>query len=192
MTDWINRRFGTWRGLLRLLLAYAEWSAGRLNVFREEHPGTRRLVFVCLGNICRSAYAEKLAASLGLPAASVGLSTSTGAPSPDEARAAALRHGVDLSAHRAVNWSDFEVRPGDLFLAMEIRQARELRRRLGRRADVGVTLAGFWCTPALPHLHDPFTLSPAYFDTCFARVRRCVTALRHALPQAGAATERPL
>jgi protein-tyrosine phosphatase len=181
----INRRFGTWRGLVRALLAHAELAVGRLEAFRLKDPGTvQRVVFVCLGNICRSAYGHQVARELGLSVASLGLSTSTGAASPEPAVAAASRAGVDMGAHRATDWSDFEVRPGDLFLVMEVRQAHELRRRLNGRRDVRVALLGMWCTPAMPHLHDPFTLSDDYFDTCFTRVRQATVNLSRSLPNA--------
>jgi protein-tyrosine phosphatase len=184
----IDRRFGTWRGLVRLLLAYGEQAAGRLRPFQLRHPEqVRRLVFVCLGNICRSAYAEQVARVEGLACASLGLSTTTGAASPDEALAAAARAGVAMAAHRACDWKDFKLQPGDLLLVMEVRQARELQRRLGGRSDVQLALLGNWCTPAMPHLHDPFTLSPGYFDQCFARVRQAVRKLAAELPQLRAA-----
>lgn len=180
----IDRRFGTWRGLVRLLLAWVELYTGRLDAFKLKHPErVQRLVFVCLGNICRSAFAEQIAAEQGLACASLGLSTTTGAGSPDSAVAGARRAGVAMDAHRATDWTDFEVRPGDLFLVMEVRQAHEMRRRLKGRADIDVALLGLWCSPSMPHLHDPFSLSPGYFDTCFVRVRQAVTALGKALPQ---------
>lgn len=178
MKAWIDRRFGTWRGLLRLLLAYAELATGRLRQFRLRRPEqVQRVVFVCLGNICRSAFGDQVARESGLRVASLGLSTTTGVGSPDEAREAARRNGIDMDGHRAVDWGDFKVQPGDLFLVMEVRQAYELRRRLGDRDDVQVCLLGMWCSPAVPHLHDPFTLSAGYFDTCFARVRQATTNL---------------
>lgn len=178
MSGWINRRFGTSRGLLRSLLGYLELITGRLHQFRLQNPAAvRRVVYVCLGNICRSAYAVTVAKGLGVEAASLGLSTTTGASSPIEAVESAQRNGVSLQRHRAVDWSDFEVRSGDLFVVMEIRQAHELRRRLGNRHDVQVCLLGMWCSPSMPHLHDPFTLSPSYFDTCFARVRQATIRL---------------
>lgn len=182
MTDWIRRQFGTPRGAIRLLLAHAESLVGRLDRFalRPDMP-VRRTVFVCQGNICRSAYAERIAIKSGLPAASVGLSTTTGVASPVEAIAAAARAGVDMQAHRALNWDDLEIRNGDLFIAMEIRQAHEILRRLGGRDDVQVALLGMWATPRVPHLHDPFSLSDQYFDTCFSRIDRATRQLHKAL-----------
>jgi protein-tyrosine phosphatase len=173
---------GTWRGAVRALLALAALRGGLLEAYRLRHPErVRRVVFVCLGNICRSAYAHRVAASLGMPAVSIGLSTSTGAASPDTALQAALRCGVDMSAHRATDFRDFDVLPGDLFLAVEVRHAHELQRRLIARTDVQIALLGLWCEPAMPHLHDPYTLSDAYFDRCFARVRQAVHGLHRTL-----------
>lgn len=184
LADWIARRHGTWRGAVRSLLAQLQLAGGRLRPFHLRHPHrVQRVVFVCLGNICRSAFAHQVAARLGMDVASVGLSTSTGSASPDSALRAASHYGYDMSAHRATDLGDFEVRPGDLFLVMEVRQARELRRRLGGRDDVEVVLLGLWCEPRMPHLHDPYTLSDAYFDQCFSRVRDAVRGLHRAVPQ---------
>ena len=177
-------RHGTWRGAVRALLARAALHSGLLEAYRLRHPErVRRVVFVCLGNICRSAYAHRVATSLGMPAVSIGLSTSTGAASPDAALRAAQRCGADLHAHRATDFKDFKTLPGDLFLAMEIRHAQELQRRLGARSDVQIALLGLWCRPAMPHLHDPYTLSDDYFDRCFTRVRQAVHGLHRTLSE---------
>ena len=183
MTGTIRRKFGTFRGLVRLSLAYLEFAAGRLAPFGPHRRGpVQRLVFVCQGNICRSAYGATLATELGLPTASLGLETTTGAPSPPEAVASGRRQGVELADHRAIDWTDFGIQPGDLFLVMEIRQAHEVRRRIGNRTDVLISLLGMWCSPAVPHLHDPFTLSDAYFDTCFIRIREAVENINRSMP----------
>ncbi len=185
MKNWINSRFGTWRGLVRTLLGNLELLAGRLRPFMLRRPdAVRRVVFVCHGNICRSAYAHHEALKYGLNVASLGLSTNTGGRSPAPALAAAGRCGLDLRGHRATDWKDFKPQAGDLFLVMEVRQAHELRRRLGGRADVQIGLLGMWCAPPMPHLHDPYTLSDAYFDRCFQRVGQAVHRLSADLPQA--------
>lgn len=182
LTQSLASQHGTWRGALRLQLARLALHCGLLAAFRLRHPQrARRVVFVCLGNICRSAYAQGVAAGLGMPSASIGLSTCTGAASPEAAVRAAHRCGIDLGAHRATDMRDFDVLPGDLLVAMEIRHARELRRRLAGRDDIQIVLLGLWCTPAIPHLHDPHTLSDAYFDHCFARLHQAVHALHQTL-----------
>ena len=185
MKQMIDRRYGTWRGMVRALLANLENASGRLRSFALRDPAAvRRAVFVCHGNICRSAFAHMEAVRHGMRVASLGLSTSTGGRSPTQALAASQRAGVDMSAHRATSWPDFKVRPGDLFLVMEVRQAHEVRRRLGPRNDVQVALLGMWCAPPRPHLHDPYRLGDAYFDTCFVHVRQAVARLAADLPNA--------
>ena len=185
MKNWIDNQFGTWRGLVRSLLAHIELAAGRLRPFALKKPETvRRLVFVCHGNICRSAFAHHEALKYGLNVVSLGLSTSTGGRSPAQAITSAARVDVDLDVHRATAWPDFQAQAGDLFLVMEVRQAHEVRRRLGSRDDVQVCLLGMWCKPVMPHLHDPFTLGDRYFDRCFERVRQAIRHLDADLPHA--------
>lgn len=187
MKTWINSRFGTSRGLIRALLAYLELATGRLRPFALQRPeAVRRVVFVCHGNICRSAFAHHEALKYGLNVASLGLSTSTGGRSPLQAIAGAERAGIDLTVHRATSWPDFKVLSGDMFLVMEVRQAHEMRRRLGNRNDVQVCLLGMWCKPVMPHLHDPYKLGDSYFDACFERVREATRNLNADLPNARA------
>lgn len=95
-----------------------------------------RLLFVCLGNICRSPTAEGVMRSLvereGLSNSIQLESAGTGAwhvgSAPDErATAAARAHGVELEGRaRQVRPEDFE--DFDLLLAMDGENLRELRR----------------------------------------------------------------
>lgn len=168
--------FGTHRGLVRLLLGEAEYLAGRLNVFLQpDLQITRRLVFVCLGNINRSPFAENIANSLGLHATSIGLSTSTGAPAFETAVTTARRFNIDLTGHRATDFLDYERVEGDLLLAMEIRHAHQLLALGVPRASI--FLLGHWATPHRIHIHDPHTLSDAYFRTCFTVIDSAVREL---------------
>jgi protein-tyrosine phosphatase len=134
----------------------------------------RRLVFVCQGNICRSAYAAAKAQALGLAAASCGLAARKRDSADRRAVARAAARGIDLRAHRATSADTFVVADGDLLLAMEPRQLRSLG-AVGRCSCSPArlaqsTLLGLWSSPPRPHLEDPYGLSPAYFDTCFATI----------------------
>lgn len=183
----MSPRHGTWRGAVRAWLALADLHSGRLAAFHLQHPQrVQRVVFVCLGNICRSAYAQRVAERLGMPCASIGLATSTGTSSPESALRAAARCGEDLRHHRATDILDFDVQPGDLFLVMEVRHAQALQHRLIARSDVQIALLGLWCEPPMPHLHDPYTLSDAYFDQCFMRLRQAVHGLHRTLSRSAA------
>lgn len=176
LTALIAGSFGTHRGLVRMLLGETEYLAGRVNQFLQpDLAATQRLVFVCLGNINRSAFAEGVAAASGLNTVSIGLSTSTGNPAFHMAIDTARHFGIDLQAHRATDFTDYEYRPGDLLLAMEIRHAHHLA-SLGIPPQ-SITLLGHWATPHRIHLHDPHTLSGAYFRTCFSLIHSAVREL---------------
>ncbi len=168
--------FGTHRGLIRMLLGETEYLAGRINQFLQpDLAATQRLVFVCLGNINRSAFAEGVATANGLATASIGLSTSTGNPAFHMAIDTARHFGIDLQAHRATDFTDYEYRPGDLLLAMEIRHAHRLASQ--GIPPQAIALLGHWATPHRIHIHDPHTLSSAYFRTCFSLIHSAVREL---------------
>jgi len=172
----IDANHGTWRGLTRAALAQCEFVLGRLTVHTQ--PDARhvdRLVFVCLGNINRSAFAEKVAQALGANTSSIGLSTTTGTPAFHKAVETAPQFGIDLSRHRATDLRDYSFRPTDLLLVMEIRHARRLiSSGIPARS---IALLGHWASPHRIHLHDPHTLSDAYFRTCFTLIRSAVGGL---------------
>lgn len=186
----VNGCFGTHRGLVRLLLGEAEFLLGRLDRFlAPDLTLTRRLVFVCLGNINRSAFAEKVAAAMGLEASSIGLATSTGAPAFPTAVFTAGRFGIDLSSHQATDIGDYTFREGDLLLAMEVRHAHRL-------AQSGIpweaiALLGQWASPHRIHIHDPHTLSDAYYRTCFSVIHSAIRELAVACRGTGSPCLKP-
>lgn len=179
----IDDRFGTVRGLVRLALSYPQMLLGLSASKRPDPAAVRRLVFVCQGNICRSALADVVAGKAGLRAASFGLSTTTGRPAHGPAIAAAHAMGHDLSHHRAMDLADYVPQDGDLLLAMEVRQLHRLA------ADPRVNalprmLLGRWTRPMLPHLHDPYGLNDRYMALCLQRIEQAVDRLVRAFPAA--------
>jgi len=179
----IATRFGTVRGLVRLALSHGELRLGRGDVSVGDPAAIRRLVFVCHGNICRSAFADVAARRAGLSVASFGLSAESGKPAHGPAIEAAMRIGHDMAEHRATDLSDYVAQEGDLLLAMETRQ---LRRIAGdaRVATLPRTLLGLYTRPRVPHLHDPYSLSDAYMDVCLARIATAIPVLRATFPNA--------
>lgn len=172
----IATNHGTIRGLVRALLAQIAFLLGRLKNHTEPNlKDARRLVFVCLGNINRSAFAEQVARSLGVEACSIGLSTTTGANAFHKAIETAPHFGLDLSQHRATDLKDYEHRPSDLILAMEIRHAKQLV--AAGIPQTSIALLGHWASPHRIHLHDPHTLSDVYFRTCFTLIQSAVYGL---------------
>lgn len=178
----IEVNHGTFRGAVRACLGQVALALGQTDRFGP-HPGqeVRRLVFVCLGNINRSAFAEVVARREGASCASLGLSTTTGAPATPQACSQARRQGFSLEEHRATNWTDYQREEGDLLLAMELRHADRLI-GLGIPPHA-IGLLGLWARPLRVHLHDPHTLSDAYFSTCFALIESAVRRLVADCPQ---------
>ncbi|PPD35134.1 MAG: phosphotyrosine protein phosphatase [Methylomonas sp.] len=173
----INSKYGTYRGLIRLLLAQAYQFYGGLDDLQKiDMQKVERFVFVCLGNICRSPYAELIAHEKGLPAVSVGLSTTSGLPAYNDAINAARINLRDLTNHITTNFSDFHLRDSDLLLVMEVRQIKQLRSRIGD-SNAQISLLGLWSKPSRPHIHDPMTLNDAYFLNCYSVIENSVTNL---------------
>lgn len=181
--SWTIRKFGTLRGLVRLGLSYAELATGLAPTKAPAKRSVRRLVFVCHGNICRSAFAQAVAQREGFRTAGFGLSTTTGQPAHPPVSAEAARRGLPLDDHRTTALGDFAFEPGDLLLVMEVRQLKRLRAnpsltRLPRN------LLGRFATPPVPHLHDPYMIDAAYLPTCLDRIERAVVNLCRAYPTA--------
>ena len=180
----IDVGFGTFRGFVRLVLGELAFVGGGLRPFVQIRPReVKRLVFVCLGNINRSAFGHAVADGYGAHAVSLGLSTTTGAPAFEKAIGTAPVYGYDLTAHRATNFTDFRYQPGDLLLAMEVRHVHELIRR-GIPADA-IALLGHWSRPHRIHIHDPHRHTDQYFRTCFAIIHSAVANLVEELREGG-------
>lgn len=179
----IRRSFGTLRGLVRLALSYPQLLLGLSASRRPDPARVTRLVFVCQGNICRSAFADVAARRAGLHTASFGLSTTTGRAAHPPAIEAAKVLGQDLSSHLAVDLADYAPQAGDLLLAMEVRQLHRLA------ADPRVNglprmLLGRWTSPMLPHLHDPYGLDDSYMAQCLRRIDGAIGRLAVSFPGA--------
>lgn len=180
----VDTNYGTVRGVMRVLLGQIEYVLGRTEPYL--HPRLQeidRLVFVCLGNINRSAFSEAVARRLGIHTCSIGLSTTSGHPAFHKAIATAKPLGLDLSAHTATDLSDYQFCSTDLLLVMEIRHAHKLR-AAGYPA-ASIALLGHWAVPHRIHLHDPHVLSDAYFRTCFSLLQSAVQGLAADLRAAG-------
>src|SRR3712207_2545930 len=117
---WIRRNYGRKQGLLRHAFHCALARFGRYSRFGQVHwRQVRRLVFVCEGNICRSAYAEARAKGSGFESVSFGLGTQGGDESPPLMIQLASEAGLDLAGHRSRSPASVGLESTDLILAME-------------------------------------------------------------------------
>jgi protein-tyrosine-phosphatase len=145
----------------------------------------RTIVFVCHGNIIRSAFAAELlrARSVGqtdLRIRSAGLEAATDNPAHPTAVQCAGRFGIGLSEHRTHRLGRRDVEEADLLLAMEIDHVVEIHRRFPQSRHK-VFLFGCLTDEKPRDVTDPVFSPREAFEACFERidtgVRRIVAML---------------
>jgi len=176
-SDKFNRlladKYGSRRGALLAFKFRFLSLFGRYHKYQQvDWASVEQLVFVCKGNICRSAYAEAVAKSVGIEAISCGIDTVRGAPANQRAAEVASQRGFDLQQHKTTTVQSLTINKSDLLIAMEPWQADYLLKRLP--AGTVCTLLGLWGRPVTPHIHDPYGASSTYFDNCFNYIENCV------------------
>jgi protein-tyrosine phosphatase len=147
--------------------------------------GPPSLLFVCLGNICRSPLAEAAfrdaAARAGLEAVADSAGTGewhVGYPPDPRAQAVAARHGIDISGYKARRVRGDDFRGFDHILALDPQNLRDLR--MMAPADTSARLALL-----LDHVPgragqgvpDPYYGSDADFDAVWDDARVGADAL---------------
>jgi protein-tyrosine phosphatase len=173
---WLAKRYGSrtgcvltfWHRILYLLGFYDSYS-------QVDWTSVERLVFICKGNICRSAYAEAVARSLGIESISCGLDTIEGMVADTEAVSTALALGLDISAHRTTPIAYIPLRKTDLLIATEPWHCDFLYKNFARQHHC--TLLGLWSRPLTPHISDPYSASPEYFEKCFRYIEQSVNEI---------------
>lgn len=149
-----------------------------------------KVLFVCLGNICRSPTAEgimrQIAPDWQIDSAGTG-GWHQGEPPDARAQAEARKRGIDLSRQRARQVQASDYRDFDRIVAMDSQNLRALRAMAPTDATARIGLL-------LDHLPDQPVRDvpdPYYedgFDRVFTLIERACRALREAdQPQARAA-----
>jgi protein-tyrosine phosphatase len=145
------------------------------------------VLFVCLGNICRSPTVEAVcrellrreAPQLRVEVDSAGTGDyHLGAPPDARSEAAGRRRGFDLSGHRArqVGTADFE--HFDLLLAMDRQNLLDLRRRAPAAARDRVRLfLDFDPGAPVREVPDPYYAGPEVFEEVLDLAERGARAL---------------
>lgn len=177
----LNRYFaseyGSFRGFLRAKRYSLFYHLGLYDKYKNINwKNVKRLVFVCKGNICRSAFAEAVAKSLAMDVASFGISTIDNSPADNNAIYHAQKKGFRLDNHMTTSFTTFQRKPGDLYIAMEPSHLSALKQKNLSNAPP-VTLAGLWCAKARPYIEDPYGKSPDYFENCFS----CIVEVVHTI-----------
>lgn len=133
-----------------------------------------RVLFVCLGNICRSPLAEvvmrAVARERGLQHyrfASAGTGDwHVGGSADPRSSATALEHGLDLSSHRAQQITGDSVGGWDWFVAMDRENRRDLL-RMGVTADRLLLMRQFEEGNPELDVPDPYYGGPDGFEHAY-------------------------
>lgn len=146
---------------------------------RQAWLGADTVLFVCLGNICRSPFAELLARQQGsgerlLPSA--GSSRLEGRLSPPEAVAAARAFKVDLGPHRSRSLNEEMIARADAIFVFDDRNYTTLASDFPGIEDrlhfVGAL------APAGPlFIDDPYGRSAEHYDESYRRIAEAIRAV---------------
>lgn len=142
------------------------------------------VIFVCKGNICRSAFAEyylKHKVPKGLHTIeSCGLDVDQGLYSPEEAVSVAKEFGLDLTQHRSKGLASCDVRNADLIIPMEYRQYLRLKAIFPSELHKIRLLRDFapWPDRLLCNIQDPYGSSEKGFRKCFKQIQKSLDGLK--------------
>jgi len=154
----------------------------------EAHPGSIRIMFVCMGNICRSPLAHgifcDLVAKAGLAARFEVASSGTGAwhvgqPPDARMRQTARQHGVSLDGLRARQFVEADLEAYDHIFVMDKDNLHDVR-YLDRHDRYGHKVRLFREVDPEPgdyQVPDPYYGGAQGFETVYAMVNRTAREL---------------
>lgn len=146
----------------------------------------KKLLFLCYGNICRSAFAERYWNDRLLKTRPGPLSTSTGLHekarrrTPERIAAIAAEFSIDLSAHRSHAVDAATVAAADLIVVMDRSNHRALLTRFPAARSKVVFLGWFSDDPD-DEIADPYLLDDDRARASFQKMVRCLQGLSDAL-----------
>lgn len=173
MKHWVLNRYGSRRGFILTHWHRMLYMLGKYKAYQQiDWDSVVRLVFVCKGNICRSAFAEAIARTSGVKSISCGIETVSGASANQAAIDTANKRNIDLSEHKTTPIQSVSFKKGDLLVAMEPLQLKKLQH--GPAKEYVSTLLGLWGRPPSPYIEDPYDASSVYFNHCFNTIEKSV------------------
>lgn len=135
----------------------------------------KRILLVCIGNICRSPTAEYLLrerlAAGDFDVSSAGLAAVVGRPMDKMAAKVLLEHGIDGSRHRGRQLNADLLRQSDLILVMEKSHAASIA-RTAPEVSGKVLMLGKWQSDN--DIPDPYGQPRAAFDQAYQQIDKAV------------------
>lgn len=171
----ISQKYGSKKGLLKLMYFSLINLLTRKFNLNSKYIEAERVVFVCKGNICRSALAEYvLKKHTSLQVCSIGLDTKTGKDANERIAKISLNMGISLNAHKTTSINDFTPHDSDFYICMEPVHVDLIRKKLKTNR---VTVLGIFGNPKRVYLHDPYSSSEEYAKFCCEYIYKTVMVL---------------
>jgi protein-tyrosine phosphatase len=155
------------------------------NLDQDFGQNPRKILFVCLGNICRSPAAQGVFRALGSSVSCDSAGTAdyhVGAPPYGAVQQAMKRRGLDVSDLRARQFSPSDFSDFDLILAMDQNNldSIEAQRPAGNQTPVQL-FTRFAPEAAMDHVPDPYYTRD--FDGCLDLIELAAAGLVRAVAQ---------
>lgn len=154
-----------------------------LSVELEKLKKARKILFVCSGNISRSAFAEQYARQkfakegrAGYVFSSTGFHTDAGRSSPPAAQRVAEELGVSLNSHRSQVISREAVLKADLIFYMDEKHLTELKQRFPEASSKIIPL-GALASSDNPYIHDPWGEGIEKYRQYFTTIKKNIDQL---------------
>ena len=147
--------------------------------------GIKKILFICLGNLCRSPMAEYLSRNRlenkgkrDIKISSAGFLDQTGSLSPGEIHMVMNEAGLDVSQHRSSPITEEKITDADLIIVMEKRQRENLCRQFPDEAYRIFLLSQFdGQNPEERDVTDPMGQGLPFYRNCFNEIRTLVDGL---------------
>ena len=151
----------------------------------SQSRGIRKILFVCLGNLCRSPMAEyllrdklKRKGETDIEISSGGFLDQKGAHVPEEIYNLMKEVGIDISKHRSSPIDKKRIKESDLIIVMEIRQEDQLVRLCPEEASRIFILSQFDKeNPIRRDVADPIGRSSSFYRNCYVDINALVEGL---------------
>lgn len=171
--SYLKHIFGGRRGFVTLLITQLKLKLFKKDIEYMSLPArVDRVVFVCKGNICRSALAEWVFKKYShVPTASFGVDTTTGFSANPRIANLATLFDIDMRAHQTTAQPDFVAASHDLYVCVEPSHARVLNSTMPGQP---ILYLGSMLDNPCTYLHDPHTASD---DFALRSVATIITAV---------------
>lgn len=153
----------------------------------------KSVLFICLGNICRSPFAERIAAkysnaSNDIAFSSAGIRVDAPKSPPIEAIDSAKDFGVELRDHASRQLQYGLMESHDIIITVEIWQYKYLKKMFMEFQDKIFLLPLFCINNNISqniydkyNIRDPYGRNYAAYDECFEKIKKCINGLFHSI-----------